>query len=265
MDPINSFKTASNYTVLIVEDEVEIREFIANEMADHFEVLTANNGHDGIQKAIEAIPDLVLSDVLMPKATGLELCKSLKNNLKTSHIPIILLTALTDEESHVQGLKMGAEDYITKPFNINALFFKIRSIIENRKLTTQRYQVETVMKPKELAQATPDQDFLEKTVSIIHNNISEPNFTIDKLVVELGMSRTPFFKKIKSLTNLTPNEFLKIVRLRHAAQLLLKTDMNISEISFEVGFLSTKYFRSTFKKQFGETPSSYREKRIKVS
>ncbi|RTE53576.1 response regulator [Arenibacter aquaticus] len=265
LDTIKEFNSASDYTVLIVEDEDDIREFIANEMSDYFKVLTANNGQEGIQKAIEAIPDLVLSDVLMPKTTGLELCKSLKNNLQTSHIPIILLTALSDEESQVQGLKEGAEDYITKPFSINALFFKIRSIIENRKLSSQRYQIETVMKPKELAQSTPDKDFLEQTVKIIHNNISEPNFTIDKLVVELGMSRTPFFKKIKSLTNLTPNEFLKIVRLRHAAQLLLKTEMNISEISFEVGFLSAKYFRSTFKKQFGETPSSYREKRIKVS
>ncbi|WP_339708532.1 two-component regulator propeller domain-containing protein [uncultured Kriegella sp.] len=265
LNPIKSFKTASDYTVLIVEDEDEIREFIACEMSDHFKVLTAANGQDGIQKALDEIPDLVLSDVLMPKATGLELCKSLKNNLKTSHIPIILLTALSDEESHVQGLKMGAEDYITKPFSMNALFFKIRSIIENRKLSTQRYQIETLMKPRELAQSTPDQDFIEQTVNIIHNNISEPNFTIDKLVAELGMSRTPFFKKIKSLTNLTPNEFLKIVRLRHAAQLLLKTDLNISEISFEVGFLSVKYFRSTFKKQFGETPSSYRERGIKVS
>ena len=262
LNVINSFKVAPDYTVLIVEDEDEIREFIAKELADHFKVLTANNGKDGFNKAVESMPDLVLSDVLMPKATGLELCKSLKTNLKTSHIPIILLTALSDEESQVQGLKEGAEDYITKPFSINALFYKIKSIIENRQLITQRYQIETIMKPKELAQSTPDKDLLEKAVNIIHNNISEPNFTVDKLVMELGMSRTPFFKKIKSLTNLTPNEFLKIVRLRHAAQMLLKTDLNISEISFEVGFLSAKYFRSTFKKQFGETPSSYREKRI---
>ena len=262
LNVINSFKVAPDYTVLIVEDEDEIREFIAKELADHFKVLTANNGKDGFNKAVESMPDLVLSDVLMPKATGLELCKSLKTNLKTSHIPIILLTALSDEESQVQGLKEGAEDYITKPFSLNALFYKIKSIIENRQLITQRYQIETIMKPKELAQSTPDKDLLEKAVNIIHNNISEPNFTVDKLVMELGMSRTPFFKKIKSLTNLTPNEFLKIVRLRHAAQMLLKTDLNISEISFEVGFLSAKYFRPTFKKQFGETPSSYREKRI---
>ncbi|NKI27968.1 response regulator [Arenibacter sp. 6A1] len=265
INPVNNFHTESDYTVLIVEDQDEIREYIAKEMADFFKVIQANNGEDGFSKALEFMPDLVLSDILMPKATGLELCKNLKNNLKTSHIPIILLTALSDEKSQVQGLKDGAEDYITKPFNINALFFKIKSIIENRKLVSQRYQIETIMKPKELAKSTPDKDFLEKVVNIIHNNISEPNFTIDKLIIELGMSRTPFFKKIKSLTNLTPNEFLKIVRLRHAAQLLLKTDLNISEISFEVGFLSTKYFRSTFKKQFGETPSSYRDKRIKVS
>lgn len=259
---IKNIHKESDYTVLVVEDEDEILEFITKELDGFFKVIEASNGEDGFNKALEFMPDLVLSDILMPKVTGLELCKSLKANLKTSHIPIILLTALSDEESQVQGLKEGAIDYITKPFSINALFFKIKSIIENRQLITHRYQIETVMKPKELGQSTPDKDFLEKTVNVIHKNISEPNFTIDILVAELGMSRTPFFKRIKSLTHLTPNEFLKIVRLRHAAQMLLKTDLNITEISFEVGFLSSKYFRSTFKKQFGETPSSYREKRI---
>ncbi|WP_339841335.1 two-component regulator propeller domain-containing protein [uncultured Maribacter sp.] len=259
---IKNIDSDTEFTVLVVEDEKEIRDYIARELSSFFNVVTACDGEEGFNKALECIPDFILSDVLMPKITGLELCKKIKGNLKTSHIPIVLLTALSDEESQIDGLNLGAEDYITKPFSLNTLFFKIKSIIENRKLIIQRYQVETAMKPMELAQSTPDKDFLEKTVAIIHENISESNFTIDKLVLELGMSRTPFFKKVKSLTNLSPNEFLKTIRLRHAAQLLLKTDLNISEISFEVGFLSSKYFRSTFKKQFGEPPSKYRQRKI---
>lgn len=253
-------KPYTEFTILVVEDEDEIRKFIAKELSESFKVITANNGEEGFEIALEHIPDLILSDILMSKLTGLEFCKKIKTNLTTSHIPFILLTALSDEESIISGLNYGAEDYITKPFNINTLILKVKSILENRRNIISRYQNEMSMNPSDLARSNPDKVFLEKTVKVIHKNMADPNFTIDKLVLELAMSRTPFFKKIKTLTNLTPNEFTKTVRLRYAAQLLLTTNLNISEVSFEIGFLSTKHFRSTFKKQFGDTPTIYRVK-----
>ncbi|WP_027126162.1 hybrid sensor histidine kinase/response regulator transcription factor [Gelidibacter mesophilus] len=249
-----------DYTILIVEDEPEIRIFIETELSESFKVITAKNGEEGLEIAIKNSPDLILSDILMPKLSGLEFCRKIKNNISTSHIPFILLTALSDEETQINGLNYGAEDYITKPFNINTLIQKVKSILENRKIALRKYKIERTMEPKDLARSNPDKDFLEKVVQVIQHNISDSNFTIDHLVQDLGMSRTPFFKKIKSLTSLTPNEFIKTVRLRNAAELLITSDLNVSEISYEIGFLSTKHFSSLFKKQFKDTPSNYRAK-----
>jgi signal transduction histidine kinase/DNA-binding response OmpR family regulator len=247
------------FKILIVEDEKDVREFIVEILNPYFEVAQANDGKEGVDLALEILPDLIVSDVLMPNVDGIELCTTLKTNISTSHIPIILLTALSSEEQQIKGLNTGADDYISKPFNANTLIYKIRGIIENRRKIANRFRTEMAIEPKDIVVHSADEELITNTINIIKQHISDVEFSVDKLVEELGMSRSAFFRKIKAVTLMSPNELIRTIRLKHAAELLLKSDLNISEISYEVGFVSPKYFRECFKKQFDVTPSEYKE------
>lgn len=247
----------NRYSVLVIEDEKDLREYIADSLKDFFQVWEASNGEDGYNMAMDLNPNLIISDILMPKMSGLELCHQLKSNFATSHIPIILLTALTSNNQKIEGLEKGADDYITKPFNSELLLHKVHNLIKNRIKLMERFKTEVAMEPEAITSTSADEQFLKQVIGIIKDNISDSNFKVDHIINEIGMSRSPFYKKLKSLSGLSPNEFIRTVRMKHAVQLLTKSDKNISEIAYDVGFSSPKYFRECFKEQFGQTPSEF--------
>jgi len=251
------FSVEKQYTVLVVEDENDLRQFIRGELSEFFHVHEAKDGEEGYAKAVKLNPDLIVSDILMQPMSGLEMCRKVKTNFDTSHIPVILLTALTSEEQQVKGLETGADDYITKPFNISVLLLKIRNLLETRQKLIVRFKTGALMEPAEIAPTSTDESFLNDAIDIIREHISDPSFKVDQLIAGLGMSRSPFFRKIKAITGLSPHGFIQTIKLKQAAQLLVKSQMNISEVAFETGFVSLKHFRACFKKQYGLTPTDY--------
>ncbi|TKG96983.1 response regulator [Puteibacter caeruleilacunae] len=244
-------------TVLYVEDEPELQSFVTAELSNLFHVEVASDGKEGYEKAIKLNPDLIISDVMMPNMTGWELCEKVKKNFDTSHIPVILLTALGSESHQLQGLEIGADDYIAKPFGVQALCLKACNLLETRQRLVSRFTSKDALKVEVGEFESPDEEFLNKATQIIQDNVGDQQFRIERLIQELGISRTLFFKKIKALTGLAPSDFIRTVRLKYAAELLIKSPKNISEVAFDTGFASPKHFREHFKKQFGVTPSVY--------
>jgi len=253
------FSIEKQYAVLVVEDDKDLRQFIAGELSEFFQVYEAENGDEGFIKAEKWSPDVIVSDILMEPMDGISFCKKIKNNFETSHIPIILLTALSSEEKQLEGLETGAEDYITKPCNINILLLKIKNLLEDRQKLITRFKTEILMEPGNIAPSNIDETFLNNTIHLIRNNISDPSFKLEKLISEVGMSRSAFFKKIKALTGLSPHNFILLIKMKHAAQLLVKSQLYISEIANETGFLSLKHFSKCFKKYYGVNPSEYKK------
>lgn len=250
-----------NQTILIAEDNNDLRKYIASILSDKYIVLEAENGKAGWDLARKESPDIILSDILMPEMDGKRFCSQIKQDIQTCHIPFIMITALISEINQIEGLTAGADDYIVKPFNPEILKSKINNVLKNRALISRRYATLSAMEPEEVATEDKDAIFLLGVIEFIKTNISNPDLKVDDLAKNAGMSRTPFFKKIKSLTGKSPNDFIRDIRLNQAAKLLLSSDMTITEIAYNTGFTSPKYFRECFKKQFGETPSEYMEHR----
>lgn len=243
--------------MLIVEDNADVREFISSHFEEDFEIHSAENGLKGWDTAIETIPDIIISDVMMPEMSGTELCSKIKSDSRTSHIPLILLTARTPLIFKIEGLETGADDYITKPFNLNVLETRIWNLLDSRQKLRERYRKEICLQPHNVAITSPDEKFLEKVMSFIELNISESNLSVEELSKEVNMSRVTLYRKIKGLTNQTAVEFIRSIRLKRAAQLLEQNKFNISEVSYMVGFMDVDYFRRCFKEQFGNTPKEY--------
>jgi len=220
-------------------------------------VLEARNGQEGLKLAIRHVPDLVISDVMMPKMDGLELCQRLKTEECTSHIPLILLTANANVESKLAGLQTGADDYLTKPFHAEELIVRVSNLIQQRKKLRERYSRELTLQPAAIAVSTVDEKFLEKVLKIMEVNVSNDAFDVEAFGREIGMSRMQLHRKFKALTDQSPGEFIRSYRLKRAAMLLSKNYGNISEVAFSVGFSSLTYFTKCFKDQYGQTPSDY--------
>lgn len=246
--------------MLIVEDNKEVREFVGGHFEGEFEIHTAENGKEGLEKAFNLIPDIVISDVMMPIMDGIELCKKLKTDARTSHIPVVLLTARTPIIFNIEGLETGADDYITKPFNLNALEARIWNLLDNRQKLRDRYSKEITLQPTNVAITSPDEKFLEKIMAFIEKNIAEPELSVEELGNVAGMSRVTLYRKIKALTNQTAIEFIRSVRLKRAAQLLQQNKFNVSEVAYMVGFSDVDYFRRWFKEEFNLTPKEYAQK-----
>lgn len=259
-----SITDSEKYKILIVEDDEKLRQFMKSVLVADYEVLEAEDGKEGFNKAISDAPDFIVSDVMMPKRNGIDLLKSLRNDLNTSHIPIILLTAKTDIESKLEGLNYGADDYITKPFSVSYFKARIQNLIKQRKLLQAIYSSE--VKITDAVNSRPnflskhDENFMEKVVELIHLNLERGDFTIEELGTLVGMSRTTLFNKLKSLTGMSPIEFLRDIRLKTAAQLLIEKDMLIKEVCYLIGFSDLKYFGTCFKAKYGMTPMQYRSK-----
>jgi signal transduction histidine kinase/DNA-binding response OmpR family regulator/ligand-binding sensor domain-containing protein len=243
--------------ILIIDDNPDIIKYLNQVLQADYRILVAFDGNSGYDLAIEKIPDLIISDVMMPGMDGLELCRRLKSDIKTSHIPIFLLTARTSLLYQLEGYEMGADDYITKPFNEKTLKVRIRNVLNTRKKLSERFKREHVLRPRDIAVTTPDEKFLEKLMDIIEENISDPEFNVEKLSREMGMSHSLIYKKLIALTDLNIVEFIRSVRLNCAAQLLSRSKMMVSEVCVEVGFTDAKYFSKCFQKQFNKTPTEF--------
>lgn len=246
--------------MLIVEDNVEVRQFVAGHFENDFEIQLAENGSIGLEKAFETIPDIIISDVMMPVMDGIALCKNLKTDIRTSHVPVVLLTARTPIIFNIEGLETGADDYITKPFNLNILEARIWNLLDTRQKLRDRYRKEITLQPKNVAITSPDEKFLEKIMDFIEKNIAETELSVEELGNVAGMSRVTLYRKIKALTNQTAVEFIRGIRLKRAAQLLEQNKLNVNEVAYMVGFLDIDYFRKCFKEQFGFTPKEYANK-----
>ncbi|MGI9542162.1 MAG: hybrid sensor histidine kinase/response regulator transcription factor, partial [Cyclobacteriaceae bacterium] len=242
--------------VLVVEDHAELRHYIKSHLSN-YRVLEAANGSEGLTVAIKQVPDLVISDVMMPKMNGVDLLHSLKTNEKTSHIPVILLTAKADLPSKLEGFETGADDYLTKPFDAKELLARCQNIIEQRKLLRNKFSSTLVLKPKDIAITPTDEVFLNKVMETVEKHLEDSSFSVEVFQQEVGMSRMQLHRKLKALTDYSTTEFIRVQRLKRAAQLLADTDATISDICYRVGFNSLSYFTKCFKEQYGKTPSDF--------
>ena len=246
-------------TILLVEDNEDFRFYIKDNLKDSFNIIEAENGRKGWQKALAQHPNLVVSDISMPEMTGIELCVKIRNDKRTAHIPVILLTALTGEEQQIKGLETGATDYMTKPFNFDILHSKIKNILNQQEDMRKTYQKQIEVNPTEIKVESPDELFIKKVLALIEANISNPNFSVEELSGEMCVSRYTLYKKILMMTGKTPNELVRSMRLKRAAQLLETGHLTISQICNKVGFKSQKYFVKSFKAEFNTIPSKYLE------
>lgn len=243
--------------VLLIEDNADVRLYIKDEIEGDYNILEAENGLEGLKIAVNHNVDLIVSDIMMPEMDGLELCRRIKTDLNTSHIPVILLTARTSDDYKLKGLEIGADDYVFKPFNATILSARIKNLIENRKMLKQRFSLDLNLNPKDITVTSPDEKFITNALNTVEKYISDSEFNVDKLVAEIGMSRSVFYRKLKNLTGQSANDFIKTIRLKRAAQILKQNKLNISEVSYEVGFNDPQYFSKCFHKQFNKTPSQY--------
>ena len=245
-------------TILLIEDDNDVREFLLSELESCFDLKVASDGKTGIAMAKELDVDLIVSDVMMPGMNGFELTKRLKNSFETSHIPIILLTALSTDENVLEGTESGADAYITKPFSPQLLMARILQLLNQREILRQKFGKE----PQEIRSAmlSNEQDslFVKRLDSIVYSRLGEQDLSVDKVAGLLHLGRTIFYKKVRGTTGYTPNEYIRVIRLRKAAELLKESEKNVSEVAYAVGFDNPYYFSKCFKERFGMPPSQYR-------
>ena len=247
--------------ILTVEDNEDIRTHITDNMTE-YNVMEAADGAEGLQVATEQLPDLVITDLMMPKMDGVELCEKLKTDERTSHIPVIMLTAKTSVEDRIEGLETGADDYLTKPFNIKELRVRVKNLIKQRQKLRERFRKELLLEPQEIAVTSADERFIRQSLEIIENNMSDQDFSVEQLGSDLAMSRMQLFRKIKALTDQSPSEYIRTIRLKRAAQLIKSNYGNLAEITYEVGFNHPSYFAKCFRELYGVAPSEYNKDQV---
>jgi signal transduction histidine kinase/ligand-binding sensor domain-containing protein/DNA-binding response OmpR family regulator len=252
--------------VLLVEDNEDFRFYLKDNLKLHYNIIEASNGKEGLEKALSQLPDLVVSDVMMPEMDGIELCRLIKNDSQTSHIPVILLTARTAEEQKMEGFDSGANDYITKPFNFEILQSRIKNLIAERLAFQKHFPKLLDIKASDIQVTTHDEKLIKSTIEMVENNLTNKDFSVEELSRLLGMSRVLLYKKLLALTGKTPIEFIRTIRMQRAAQLLEKSQFTISEVAYQVGINNPKYFAKYFKEEYNMLPSNYAaEKRLKRS
>ena len=251
--------------VLIVEDNADMLRFLSSILEDNYRILLAYDGIDGWSKAREHTPDLMISDIMMPGMDGYELCRKMKADIRTSHIPIILLTAKADLDSKIEGLELGAEAYLTKPFSKRELLVRIRKLFEMRQQLQERYRLATIDSAENgSSNHLPGREsaFLKQVRELIALNLDSPELTVSSMAAELNMSQSQLYRKLRSLTDYTPVQFIRRARLSRARQLLRDTDLSVGETSYHVGIEDPVYFTRLFKKEFGITPSEFRQQAV---
>ncbi|MCY4216087.1 MAG: response regulator [Flavobacteriaceae bacterium] len=246
--------------ILLVEDNEELRDFIKNILRDNFNIFEADNGEEALVMAKEYSMDLIISDVMMPRMDGIALSQAMKRDIKTSHVPIILLTARTSSKAQKIGYETGADVYLTKPFNADILQMQIGNMLNSRKKLVEKFKKDVILEPKEFANnVSVDEAFLKKAIDIVEENVSNPQFNVNFFVSKMYMSRSVLYRKLKALTGQSISEFVRMIKLKKAAQLLEQTKHGVADIAYQVGFNDLKYFRTCFKKVFKKSPSQYRK------
>lgn len=253
-------ENVSKPCILLVEDDAELLGFISEGLSNLFEVHVATNGHDGFEMAKRIEPELIISDIMMPILDGYEMGKLMRNDIETSHIPLVFLTAKTMREDEIQGLRIGAVDYIYKPFNLETLRLKVLNILKARIHVKEKYRTEKLLEPEKITLSSLDEEFLRNAVSVVDRLMDDPNLDVEKLSEQLSLSSNQTYRKIKALTGYTAKEFIRVQRLKISAQLLAQRKRTISEIIYMVGFSSPSYFSRCFKEQYGCTPTEFMEK-----
>jgi signal transduction histidine kinase/ligand-binding sensor domain-containing protein/DNA-binding response OmpR family regulator len=244
--------------LLIIEDNEDLRFYLKENLGRRYRIAEAADGKEGYEKAVAIYPDVIISDIMMPEPDGIELCRKLKNDPKTSHIPVILLTAKVSTEQEIEGLDAGADDYITKPFNYEVLELKIKRLTEIRKKLRSKLQKQYYeISPGEIGITSLDEKFMKKATKFVEKNLSNTGLSVELFSKEMGVSRGHLYNKIMALTGKTPTEFIRIMRLKRGAQLLANSQLTVSEVAYKVGFNDPKYFSRYFKEEFGVSPSQY--------
>ncbi len=256
----NTVYDSEKKTVLLVEDNPDFRFYLKDNLKGRYNIIEAPDGQEGWQQVLKHVPDLVVSDVMMPKMNGVELCGKIKNDGRTSHIPVILLTAKVETEATLEGYSSGADDYISKPFDFRILESRIQNIISGREKLQQTYQAMLGLNPEKIQVTSLDEKFMKKALEIVEQNMENASFSVEDMAAELAMSRVSLYKKLLSLTQKTPIEFIRIIRLKRAADLLENSQDSVSEIAYKVGFNSPRYFSNYFKEMYNELPSEYIKK-----
>ncbi len=242
-------------TVLIIDDNADIRHYVRTLLVGDYHVLDAPEASTGIRLAMKYVPDVIISDVMMPGMDGVECCRRLKTELQTCHIPVILLTACSLDEQRIQGYNGGADSYISKPFNSQLLLSRIRNLIDSRRQLRQFFGDNQTLAKESISDM--DKDFVSRFKSLVEEKMRDPELNVEDLGKDMGLSRVQLYRKLKSLTNYAPNELLRQTRLKKATSLLASSDMTIAEIAYEVGFSSPSYFTKCYREQFGESPTDF--------
>jgi len=243
--------------LLIVDDNEEMRHFLADSFLDEYQVITANDGVDALEELSKNNVSLIISDLMMPRMDGLTLCKQLHSEMLYSHIPIILLTAKTDLSSKIEGMDIGADAYVEKPFSIQYLRACVRNLLASRMMLKTKFTEMPFVPLKSIAVNKAEEQFLGQMNEVIEKNLSNIDFSVDLLAKELCISRSGLFAKVKTMADVTPNELIQLVRLKKAAELLVERDMRVNEVAYAVGFNNPSYFAKCFHRQFGLKPMEF--------
>ena len=243
--------------ILVVDDNEELRRFLKESLSPQYHITEAKDGSSGLAKAKEEFPDLIISDVMMPGMDGIEFCRLIKDDIETSHIPFIMLTAKDALESRIEGVGSGADFYFAKPLSLQLLELTIRNILQQKQKLKERYFRDNHVEAKDLAHSTRDKEFMDQLITIIESHLSDPEMDVDYICVQMGMSRTKLYQKIKNITGQPIGEFIRTIRLKRAVQLMTQQDISLTEVMYSVGIQTQSYFTKAFKKEFGKTPSQF--------
>ena len=259
--PVDNPSLPVDYTVLpkilLVEDNNDFRHYLQEELRRHFVVFEASDGEEGEAVALQQKPDIIITDLMMPKMDGIELCKRIKHNIDVSHIPIILLTASASVENEERGYKEGADAYMTKPFKWEILTARIHNLLAQRRQQQNEFKQNAEAEAKDVTISPADEDFLNKALRFVEKNMDNSEYSVDELSDDMAMSRATLFRKMRSVIGMSPTDFIRNTRLKRAAQLITEGRLSVTEIAYSVGYSSPGHFTKSFKKEFGVLPTQY--------
>ena len=260
MDSYEPTENSQQKTILIVDDNKDMLQFVSSCMKEDYQVYTATDGAAALELLQREQIDLIISDVMMPGIDGFELCRRVKSDINLSHIPVILLTARTTDVSRIEGLQLGADDYLTKPFNVEVLRLRVQKFIDWEQDNHRQFRQKMNIEPSEITITPLDEQFIQKAIALVEKNISDSEFSVETMASEVGMSRSTLYKKLMAITGLGPAEFIRTIRVKRGKALLETSQMQITEIAYAVGFTTVKSFTMNFKAEYGVTPTEFRQK-----
>jgi signal transduction histidine kinase/DNA-binding NarL/FixJ family response regulator len=255
--PVGDGTNVHHQHILLVDDNEELRSFLHESLSPYYDITEAGDGHSGLAKAKENFPDLIISDLMMPGMNGIEFCKLVKENIETSHIPFLMLTAKDAIEAKIEGMESGADFYFAKPLNLDLLLLTIRNIFNQKQKLKDRYSKDYHAEAKDLVHTTKDKEFIEELLTIIDSQLTNPDMDVDYICSKIGMSRTRLYQKLKGIAGQSIGEFVRSARLRKAVQIMTHEDVLLTDVMYRVGIQTQSYFTKAFKKEFGKTPSQF--------